>query len=134
MEEHYGHIVEMLVRKKGYSISEIARLTHVNRRSVYNWFNQKYLKTEIIYRIGCILKHDFSVEFPNLFTKEEFQEVHNYKEPDSDDPIFWELPTHHVWKDRYIALLEEYNKLLLNYTKINEYFDHQKVEVVNDGQ
>jgi transcriptional regulator with XRE-family HTH domain len=118
VEKHYGQIVEMLVRKKGFSISEIARLTHVNRRSVYNWFNQKYLKTEIIYRIGLILKHDFSSEFPNLFTKEDFGEILNYTQPDSDDPIFWELPTHHVWKDRYITLLENYNKLLLDFTKL----------------
>jgi len=53
MDKHYGQIVELIIRKKGYSISELARLSYVNRRSVYNWFNQKYLKPEIIYRIGC---------------------------------------------------------------------------------
>jgi transposase-like protein len=52
MDKHYGQIVELVIRKGGYSISEIARLTLINRKSVYNWFNQKYLKPEIIYRIG----------------------------------------------------------------------------------
>ena len=128
MENHNGHILEMLIRKKGYSISEIARVTHVNRRTVYNWFNQKYLKTEIIYRIGMILKHDFSVEFPNLFTKEDFKETGTYKEPESNDPIFWELPTHHVWKDRYISLLEQYNKMLLTYSKMDQHFNSTVME------
>ena len=128
MENHNGHILEMLIRKKGYSISEIARVTHVNRRTVYNWFNQKYLKTEIIYRIGMILKHDFSVEFPNLFTKEDFKETGTYKEPESNDPIFWELPTHHVWKDRYISLLEQYNKMLLTYSKMDQHFNSTALE------
>ncbi|MEN0055319.1 MAG: helix-turn-helix domain-containing protein [Mucilaginibacter sp.] len=128
MENHNGHILEMLIRKKGYSISEIARVTHVNRRTVYNWFNQKYLKTEIIYRIGMILKHDFSVEFPNLFTKEDFKETGTYKEPESNDPIFWELPTHHVWKDRYISLLEQYNKMLLTYSKMDQHFNGTAME------
>jgi lambda repressor-like predicted transcriptional regulator len=128
MENHNGHILEMLIRKKGYSISEIARVTHVNRRTVYNWFNQKYLKTEIIYRIGMILKHDFSVEFPNLFTKEDFKETGTYKEPESNDPIFWELPTHHVWKDRYISLLEQYNKMLLTYSKMDQHFNNTVLE------
>ncbi|MDN3547607.1 helix-turn-helix domain-containing protein [Mucilaginibacter aquaedulcis] len=128
MENHNGHILEMLIRKKGYSISEIARVTHVNRRTVYNWFNQKYLKTEIIYRIGMILKHDFSVEFPNLFTKEDFKETSTYKEPESNDPIFWELPTHHVWKDRYISLLEQYNKMLLTYSKMDQHFNTAGLE------
>jgi|ERR1700754_2659182 len=130
MENHNGHILEMLIRKKGYSISEIARVTHVNRRTVYNWFNQKYLKTEIIYRIGMILKHDFSVEFPNLFTKEDFKETSTYKEPESNDPIFWELPTHHVWKDRYISLLEQYNKMLLTYSKMDQHFNSTVLEKV----
>jgi lambda repressor-like predicted transcriptional regulator len=117
MDKHYGQIVELVIRKNGYSISELARMTHVNRRSVYNWFNQKYLKTEIIYRIGCILKHDFSVEFPDLFTKEDFKAIYAPKTVDSQDAIFWELPDHHIWKDKYISLLEQYNKMLLNQTK-----------------
>ncbi len=132
MDKQYGQIVEMLVRKKGYSISELARLTHVNRRSVYNWFNQKYLKTEIIYRIGFILKHDFSVEFPDLFTKEDFQAINNYKAPDCDDSIFWELPNHHVWKDKYISLLEQYNKMLLSYSKMNEILEKQDPEALSE--
>jgi len=117
MDKHYGQIVELIIRKKGYSISELARLTHVNRRSVYNWFNQKYLRTEIIYRIGCIMKHDFSVEFPEIFTKEDFNLIKSHKITDGDDPIFWELPDHHIWKDKYISLLEQYNKLLLSQAK-----------------
>jgi lambda repressor-like predicted transcriptional regulator len=132
MDTHYGQIVEMLVRKKGYSISELARLTHVNRKSVYNWFNQKYLKTEIIYRIGFILKHDFSVEFPDLFTKEDFEGIYNYKVPDCDDSIFWELPNHHIWKDKYISLLEQYNKMLLTFSKTNDVIENQDPErIVN---
>ncbi|RYY35602.1 MAG: XRE family transcriptional regulator [Sphingobacteriaceae bacterium] len=107
MDKHYGQIVELIIRKKGYSISELARLTSVNRRSVYNWFNQKYLKPEIIYRIGCILDHDFSQEFPELFTKDDFEAPSKavasvVNEPSS--PV--------VWKDKYIELLERYNNLL----------------------
>ena len=41
-------IVELTVRKKGYNITELARLAAVDRRTVYNWFNQKYLKTEML--------------------------------------------------------------------------------------
>jgi lambda repressor-like predicted transcriptional regulator len=119
MENHYGQIVEYTIRKKGYSIADLARLANVNRRSVYNWFNQKHLKIEIIYRVGVVLKHDFSVEFPELFTPSDFEGIKEVKQPISDDPIFWELPSHHVWKDRYISLLENYNKLLLDVVQIN---------------
>ena len=107
MDKHYGQIVELIIRKKGYSISELARLSYVNRRSVYNWFNQKYLKPEIIYRIGCILNHDFSQEFPELFTKDDFE--NNQKSVAS---IPSEPPPPVIWKDKYIELLERYNNLL----------------------
>jgi transcriptional regulator with XRE-family HTH domain len=117
MESHHGRIVELTIRKKGLNISEIARLTHVNRRSVYNWFNQKYLKPEIIYRLGVVLKHDFSVEFPDLFSKQDFKDNHATDEPDNVDLVSEEIPGNHIWKDRYILLLENYNRLLLAYAK-----------------
>lgn len=119
MEKHYGQIVELVIRKDGFSITELARLTHVNRRSVYNWFNQKYLKIEIIYRIGCIIKHDFSKDFPDLFTPEDFKDIQNPKPNNYDDCSIWELPNHHIWKDKYISLLEQYNKVLLMHTSIS---------------
>jgi hypothetical protein len=78
MEMHYGQIVEQIIRRKGYSISELARLTKVNRRSVYNWFNQKQLKPEIIFRIGTVVNYDFSAEFPGLFPDEDFSKPNNY--------------------------------------------------------
>lgn len=111
MDKHYGQIVELVIRKGGYSISEIARLTIINRKTVYNWFNQKYLKPEIIYKIGCIVNHDFSVEFPELFTKEHFSKPN--KDLFMSTENNHDLPEAVVWKDKYIALLERYNNLLL---------------------
>lgn len=111
MDKHYGQIVEITIRKQGFSISELARLANINRKCVYNWFNQKYLKPDIIHRVGKFIKHDFSVELPELFTSEDFvttekskiEFIQGFKEPESEK----------VWKDRYIDLLERYNKLLL---------------------
>jgi transcriptional regulator with XRE-family HTH domain len=118
MESHHGRIVELTIRKKGLNISEIARLTHVNRRSVYNWFNQKYLKPEIIYRLGLVLKHDFSIEFPDLFSKQDFfKDPKTINDTDDTDLVSEEVPGNHIWKDRYISLLENYNKLLLSYAQ-----------------
>ncbi|MDB4919437.1 helix-turn-helix transcriptional regulator [Mucilaginibacter sp.] len=110
MDKHYGQIVELVIRKKGFSISELARLTHMNRRSVYNWFNQKYLKQEIIYQIGIILNHDFSVEFPELFRKEDFSQ----NLPGLNGFSIWDSSNPPLWKDKYIELLEKYNNLLRN--------------------
>jgi len=132
MDKHYGQTVEMVIRKKGYSISEVARLTRVNRRSVYNWFNQRYLKTEIIYSLGLVLKHDFSVEFPDLFTKKDFQQIYSTKETGPDDLILGETETHYVWKNRYIELLEEYNQLIKKHPQISSFLESKKIDAEND--
>ncbi|WP_121243431.1 hypothetical protein [Mucilaginibacter phyllosphaerae] len=113
MDKHYGQIVELVIRKGEYSISEIARLTSTNRKSIYNWFNQKYLKPEIIFKIGNFIGHDFSVEFPELFTADQFN---NKNDATSDKSTFGattDSPDSDVWKDKYILLLEKYNELLL---------------------
>lgn len=118
MDQHYGQIVERVIRRNGYSISELSRLTNVNRRSVYNWFNQQHLKPEIIFRIGCALKHDFSVEFPHLFSKEDFKSIYEGNEADKQSQS--EQVAADNWKDKYIHLLEQYNNLLLNHLKKNK--------------
>lgn len=116
-DRHYGHIIERIIRRNGYSISELARLTNVNRRSIYNWFNQKNLKPEIIFRIGCALKHDFSEEFPELFNENDFEKIvaptkEPFEEPNTNTEV-----TSGYWKDKYIKVLEEYNRLLINQVK-----------------
>lgn len=116
MDKHYGHIMERIIRRNGYSISELARLTNVNRRSIYNWFNQKNLKAEIIFRIGCALKHDFSEEFPELFSENDFEKVVTSKPTDATQ-IAGNEESSNYWKDKYISVLEEYNRLLVKQVK-----------------
>nr|WP_294941713.1 HTH domain-containing protein [uncultured Mucilaginibacter sp.] len=114
MEKHYGQIVEYLVRKNGYSITDLATELNVNRRSIYNYFQNKFLKSDIIFKIGRVIRHDFSKEFPEFFTTEDF--APNYKQDNlrvvkaslNDNDICEE-----IWKDKYLALLENYNEALL---------------------
>lgn len=119
MNTHYGEIIERTIRRNGYSISELARTLNVNRRTIYNWFLQRNLKSDIIYRIGCALRHDFSVEFPNLFAPEDFKQPVQSKRREARGPYaaleenaHTQNPVH--WKNKYISLLEEYNSMLLS--------------------
>jgi len=77
MDTHYGQIVEFRVRRNGHNISELARLLNINRRSLYNWFSQQYLKKEYIARIGEVINHNFSEDFPEYFKKEDFEKSQN---------------------------------------------------------
>lgn len=131
MDLHYGEVVERAIRRNGYSISELARMLNVNRRSVYNWFNQRNLKPELIYRIGCALRHDFSEEFPHLFTKEDFSLISQAKalRVEKTYAVEGEDETEqhtNLWKTKYIVLLEEYNDLLMRNLKSTQlYLSHQ---------
>lgn len=111
MDKHYGEIIEMTIRRNGYSISELSRMLKVNRRSIYNWFAQARFKPEIIFKIGVAIRYDFSKEFPELFTSEDFQrEIEKNKQNFSAAIQYVEETSY--WKDKYITLLEEYNTVL----------------------
>jgi transcriptional regulator with XRE-family HTH domain len=112
MDKHYGEIIERTIRRNGYSISELARVTKVNRRSIYNWFNQPKFKPDIIFKIGCALKHDFSNEFPELFSAEDFQQAFANSKLINTEILAEEIEKINYWKDKYINLLEEYNHML----------------------
>ena len=120
MDKHYGEIIERTIRRNGYSISELARLMKVNRRSIYNWFNQPKFKPDIIFKIGCALKHDFSNEFPELFSSEEFTRAFNNSKLTNTEFFTEEREKINYWKDKYINLLEDYNQILsINRTPLN---------------
>ena len=114
MEIHHGQIVERIIRRNGYSISEVARLTNVNRRSVYNWFSQQQLKPNIIFKIGYVLKYDFSDEFPGMHVQDSdnsFKNIPLLQDAPVKKPAEDLVPSY--WKDKYINLLEKYNELLV---------------------
>lgn len=72
MDINAGQIIERVIRRNKVSISELARRMQVNRRSVYNWFDQKTLKLEIICKIGHVLDYDFSIDFPEILGERGF--------------------------------------------------------------
>ena len=112
MSTHQGRIVEYVVRRNGYSLSDLANELKVNRRTIYNWFKSETLRTDIIFNVGKAVRHDFSNEFPEMFTSEEFELKPRYLSPKN------ETAEYSPYKDKYIALLEKYNNLLIARTTV----------------
>ncbi|TWR30908.1 hypothetical protein FPZ43_00040 [Mucilaginibacter pallidiroseus] len=108
--EHEGKLLEYIIRRDGYNLSELSKILNINRRTLYNWFNQKYVHDSIFIKIGLILRHDFSSDLPHKFTSDQFklqpksitQTVVADKDDDASD-----------WKGKYLQLLEKYNDHLL---------------------
>ncbi|MEO3407320.1 helix-turn-helix domain-containing protein [Mucilaginibacter sp. CAU 1740] len=111
MEKHSGQIIEYVIRKKGFNISDLARSLNINRRSLYNWFNQKDLSAAHIFKIGNVIRHDFSVEFPELFSKDDFKLLNQRY---LDNIVVSTTPQQIIdWEEKYLRLLEEYNNAVL---------------------
>ncbi|MBL4678833.1 MAG: hypothetical protein JKY70_21970 [Mucilaginibacter sp.] len=110
MNNHQGQIIEYVVRKNSFNVSNLALQLGINRRTLYNYFGSPSIKPSVILQIGGILRHDFSKEFPNMFTNEEFQKMLN------SGPKFnlgiQESVEDDFYKEKYLSLLEEYNELL----------------------
>ena len=114
---HMGEILEHVVRRDRMGISELARRLNVSRRTMYNWFEMDRLSIEIIRRIGLVIGHDFSAEFPEEFAKksdyvdgESFTDMQNSLESPPTAVYYW--------MDKYIKLLEKFNSALSHETKL----------------
>lgn len=107
--EHHGQYIEKIIRRNGYSITDIARLARVNRRSVYNWFNLPRLRPNTIKIIGEAMQCDLSDAFPEIAeysdNNRDSADTMNCVEQKSYQQIDY-------WKNKYIELLEKYTELL----------------------
>ncbi|ETZ22038.1 helix-turn-helix transcriptional regulator [Pedobacter sp. V48] len=106
MEHNAGEIIELAVRRQNVNISDLSRRMHVNRRTLYNWFKQRKLHTDVIIEIGKAINHDFSADFQNDFRG--LGSVSAYKDESSSshsDSVYY-------WMEKYISLLEDYKKLV----------------------
>lgn len=105
---HHGQLIEKIIRRNGHSITDIARLTKVNRRSVYNWFNKARLKPRTIKSIGEAIRYDFTALFPEFKDAIEIEEV-SFVETKPTKLLGSES---FDWKEKYIDLLEKHAELL----------------------
>lgn len=112
MNKHHGEIIERTIRRNGYSITDLSRTINVNRRSMYNWFSQPKLRRDIILKIGKALNYDFSFEFPELFSTEDFHTTTPLVPTVQKDNNITDLESVTYWKEKYIQVLEEYNRVL----------------------
>ncbi|WP_316811947.1 helix-turn-helix transcriptional regulator [Pedobacter heparinus] len=114
MNLNVGRVIEHIVREDHVGISELSRKLHVSRRTIYNWFNQKTLSYEIIYKIGKAIKHDFSKEFPDDFIAANQESKANavlFTDGDDHEDDAYTNSVNY-WMNKYISLLEKYNELL----------------------
>jgi transcriptional regulator with XRE-family HTH domain len=122
MKLNAGEIVEHAVRRQNVNISELSRRMKVNRRTLYNWFQQKSLNADVICGIGEVINYDFSKDFNEelesnkLKSKERILNPKINKDYNAQESVYY-------WMEKYISLLEDYKKLLQNSSSYDNNFD-----------
>ncbi len=106
---HKGEIIRAAVIKSGVSVAQIAREMHVSRGTIYNIYARMEVNNDTILKIGSIIHYDFSTKFPKLKKPNKTEEP---QEPYSQKVVMELKEEVDHWKGKYIALLEDYNKLL----------------------
>jgi hypothetical protein len=101
---HRGEIIEKVIRESGYSITTIAQKLGKSRRWMYLLFDNPTVHIDLILQIGKIIYHDFSLEFPEI--------IKNQSIVLNEPSVSYQKTDDNFWKEKYFALLEEYNSLL----------------------
>lgn len=107
---HRGELVEKAIRQSGYSITRVAAELGKSRRWMYYVFENRDLNMDLILEIGQIIHYDFSKDF------REFK----LNQKNLIEDMFKEYPRRigdqkkeiEHWKNKYLEILEKYNKLL----------------------
>ena len=108
--QHRGEIVENAVRQSGYSITKLATKLGKSRRWMYLLFENPNISIELILEIGQIIHHDFSSEIKALKNYSTKVQDQNTSEPTKT--YREQLKEIENWKNKYMDILEKYNKLL----------------------
>lgn len=107
--QHRGEIVKKAIDESGCKKAEIARQLKIQRKTLYNYFDRQDLAIDTILSIGKLIRHDFSDEI------REMRYIRPYVE-ESLEPLYRSQDAEY-WKNKYLALLEEFNLLL---KKVND--------------
>ncbi|WP_112306116.1 hypothetical protein [Pontibacter arcticus] len=127
---HRGEIIKEAIKASGVAIGIVAEKVGVSRKTLYNKFKESSIPYSFILRLGEVIHHDFSQEFPHLsksVKKEpplpQAQVINNLQlpfdsEPDEAPKPQLSSPAEHeselvLLQRKYIALLEKFNELLL---------------------
>ncbi|MCU0417559.1 MAG: helix-turn-helix domain-containing protein [Cytophagaceae bacterium] len=105
---HKGEIIQAVVKEKGVSVTHLAEEMGVSRGTLYNIFERMEVDTDTILKIGAIIHYDFSEKFPKLKTNKVEEPVEEYSST-TINKLKEEID---YWRAKYIALLEEHNKML----------------------
>jgi hypothetical protein len=104
---HRGKILSAAVKQSRYTKVNAAKRANYSRSSYYKHIADPDLDFDILARYGKAIGYDFTEEFPEMpkYIVEEPQE--SYQQPLTIEQL---IRDRDHWKDKYVELLERYNR------------------------
>ena len=70
---HIGNLIKEHVTQKGIKVSWLAKQLNCHRNNVYLIFSRRWIDTDTLMKISCILHHDFFADLSALYHGENLQ-------------------------------------------------------------
>jgi hypothetical protein len=106
---HRGEVLQTAVTESGLSITSLVKRVGYSRSSYYNHILDPQLDFGILEQYGKVLKHDFSINFPEINNQLLQEDPEEYNRPVTIEQA---IKTAERWKEKYYTLLEKYQELL----------------------
>lgn len=107
--KHRGEALQAAVKKTKFKITQLVKRMKISRGTFYNHKEDPNLPFEILEQYGKILKYDFTNDFPEMQKYSLEESPAFYGEPTTIEEA---IKQRDHWKDKYLKLLEKYNKLI----------------------
>lgn len=69
---HIGRKINSVLHKQGRSVTWFAQQLCCTRPNVYKIFNKENIDVSLLWRISCVLKHDFFRDLSNNIEDEKY--------------------------------------------------------------
>ena len=70
---HIGNIIKEQVTQKGIKVSWLAKQLHCHRNNVYLIFSRRWIDTDTLMKLSCILNHDFFADLSAWYKQKDLQ-------------------------------------------------------------
>ena len=70
---HIGNIIKEQVTQKGIKVSWLAKQLNCHRNNVYLIFSRRWIDTDTLMKLSCILNHDFFADLSRSYREQQGQ-------------------------------------------------------------
>jgi hypothetical protein len=68
---HIGNVIKIRLREQGHTVTWLADNLNYTRVNIYKIFHRENIDTGLLYKISCILQHNFFEDLSESYHQED---------------------------------------------------------------